>query len=84
MQLTYADFLTFQKNQPQNAIVLLQNSLNLPISGLLKGTIKMKLADILVYDNQFNQALILYSQVQLDLKNSSLVINARFKVARTS
>lgn len=84
VQLNYADYLTFQINQPQNAIALLQSSLNLPVSDLLKGMIKMKLADILVYDNQFNQALILYSQVQLDLKNSSLAQNARFRVARTS
>jgi len=84
VQLTYADYLTFEKNKPKEAISLLQNSLNLPVSNLVKGTVKVKLADILVYDNQFNQALILYSQVQLELKNSSLAQNARFKVARTS
>lgn len=84
VQLTYADYLTFEKNKPKEAIFLLQNSLNLPVSNLVKGTVKVKLADILVYDNQFNQALILYSQVQLELKNSSLAQNARFKVARTS
>lgn len=84
VQLTYADYLTFEKNKPKEAISLLQNSLNLPASSLVKGTVKVKLADILVYDNQFNQALILYSQVQLELKNSSLAQNARFKVARTS
>ncbi len=84
VQLTYADYLTFKKNKPKEAISLLQNSLNLPTSNLVKGTVKLKLADILVYDNQFNQALILYSQVQLELKNSSLAQNARFKVARTS
>ncbi len=84
VQLTYADYLTFEKNKPKEAISLLQNSLNLPASNLVKGTVKLKLADILVYDNQFNQALILYSQVQLELKNSSLAQNARFKVARTS
>lgn len=84
VQLTYADYLTFQKNRPKEAIALLQNSLNLPVSNLVKGTVKVKLADILVYNNQFNQALILYSQVQMELKNSSLAQNARFKVARTS
>jgi tetratricopeptide (TPR) repeat protein len=84
VQLTYADYLTFEKNKPKEAISLLQNSLNLPVSNLVKGTVKVKLADILVYDNQFNQALIIYSQVQLELKNSSLAQNARFKVARTS
>ena len=49
-----------------------------------KGQIQIKLADILVFTNQFNQALILYSQVQTNLKNSILAQEARFKVAQTS
>jgi tetratricopeptide (TPR) repeat protein len=46
--------------------------------------IKLKLGDILVFSDQFNQALILFSQVQNDLKNSNLAQTARFKVAQTS
>ena len=49
-----------------------------------KGNIQIKLADVLVYSNQFNQALILYSTVQSELKNSVLAQEARFKVAQTS
>ena len=48
------------------------------------GTVKLKLADVLVYTNKFNEALINYSQVQTHLKNSTLAQKARFKVAQTS
>ena len=84
LQLSYADFLTFQLYQSQKAIDLLKNAQKFEISPFQKGSIKIKEADILVYTNQFNQALILYSQVQTDLKNSILAQQARFKVAQTS
>ncbi len=84
LQLSYADFLTFQLHQPKKAIEILKKAQVFARSTLQKGSIKIKQADILVYTNQFNQALILYSQVQTDLKNSVLAHKARFKVAQTS
>ena len=84
IQLTYADFLTFQLDQPENAMDLLKSAEKYALSALQKGTIKMKLADIMVYNSQFNQALIIYSQIQNELKNSTLAQTARFKVAQTS
>ena len=44
----------------------------------------MALADILVFDKKFNQALIYYSQIQKRLKNDVMGQNARYKVAQTS
>ena len=44
----------------------------------------MKLADILVLQEKFNEALIFYSQIQASLKNSTISQEARFKVAKTS
>ena len=44
----------------------------------------MVLGDILVFDQKFNEALILFSQVQKRLKNDVLGQEARFKVAQTS
>ena len=44
----------------------------------------MKLADILVTQNKFNQALIYYTQIQMRVKNSTLSQEARFKAAKTS
>ena len=49
-----------------------------------EATIKMALADILVLDEKFNQALIYYSQIQNIVKNNTLSQEARFKVAKTS
>ena len=44
----------------------------------------MLLADILVFDEKFNQALIYYTQIQMRVKNSTLSQQARFKAAKTS
>jgi len=84
LQIAYADFLAFSYDEPEKAIHLLNETIPLANSKFQKGKIQIKLADILVYTNQFNQALILYSQVQTILKNSTLAQTARFKVAQTS
>ena len=84
IQVAYADFLTFKKNDPKRATKILKEALHKTSSEFQKGEIKIKLADVLVYTNQFNQALINYTQVQTKLKNSTLAQKARFKVAQTS
>ncbi|NNC70984.1 MAG: tetratricopeptide repeat protein, partial [Flavobacteriaceae bacterium] len=84
IQVAYADFLTFKKDDPQQAIDILKEALYKTTSEFEKGEVKIKLADVLVYTNQFNQALINYTQVQTKLKNSTLAQQARFKVAQTS
>ena len=84
LQIAYADFLTFKKNQPQKAIAILKEALKMTSSQFQNGSVKIKLADVLVYTGKFNQALINYSQVQTKLKNSRLAQTARFKVAQTS
>jgi len=84
LQLAYARFLTYDFDRPYEAIVLLKNILPLANSAFDKGAIQIEIADVLVFTDQFNQALILYTQVQNNLKNSNLAQEARFKVARTS
>ncbi|WP_165749569.1 tetratricopeptide repeat protein [Cellulophaga sp. Z1A5H] len=84
LQIAYANFLTFQKNNPEKAIVILKKSLGLPLNTYGKAYLKMALGDILVYDQKFNQALIYFSQIQQELKNDVVAQNARFKVAQTS
>ncbi|MEZ4970833.1 MAG: hypothetical protein R2814_14475 [Flavobacteriaceae bacterium] len=84
LQIAYAKFLTFHKNMPEPAIGILRQSLELPLNNYSKSYIKSTLGDILVYDQQFNQALIYFSQIQKDLKNDVLGQDARFKVAQTS
>jgi len=84
IQIAYADFLTFKKRESFMAINILKDALKLRSSDFQKGAIKLKLGDILVFNNQFNQALIYYSQVQTSLKNHILGQEAQFKVAQTS
>ena len=84
LQIAYADFLTFKKDNPNKAIEILKDALTKTSSQFQYGSIKLKLADVLVYSNKFNEALINYTQVQTHLKNSTLAQTARFKVAQTS
>jgi tetratricopeptide (TPR) repeat protein len=84
LQIAYADFLAFHHNQPQKANEFLKESLKLNISPFQEATAKLKLGDILVLQEQFNEALIYYTQIQANLKNSTISQEARFKVAKTS
>jgi len=84
VQLVFADFLTFTKNEPEKAITLLKEALKLPVNEFQKGNIKTKFADILVYINKFSTALIYYTQVQNNLKSHTIGQTARFKIAQTS
>jgi len=84
LQIAYAHFLAFYRNDTQKATSLLKNSLDLRLSKLEEGKIKLELGDILAFQEKFNEALIYYTQVQRNIKNSTLAQEARFKVAKTS
>lgn len=84
LQVEYADFLTFTKNEPLQATTILKEALTFSNSKFDKGRIKLKLGDVLVFRGKFNKALIYFSQIQTQLKGSELAQQARFKVAQTS
>lgn len=84
LQVAYANFLTFKKDNPEAGIKLLRESLKLPLGRYGEAYVKMALGNILVYDQRFNEALIYFTQIQKDLKNDVLGQDARFKVAQTS
>ncbi|MBR9853186.1 MAG: tetratricopeptide repeat protein [Algicola sp.] len=84
LQIAYANFLTFKKEEPEPAITMLKQSLELPMGRMTMAYVKLALGDILVFDQRFNEALILFTQVQKSVKNDVLGQNARFKVAQTS
>ena len=84
IQVGYADFLTFYKNKPTEAIIVLKEALLYANSKFDKARIKLKLGDVLVFTGKFNTALIYFSQIQTQLKNHELAQEARFKVAQTS
>jgi len=84
IQVGYAEFLTFYKNKPTKAIVVLREALLYAKSKFDKARIKLKLGDVLVFTGKFNTALIYFSQIQTQLKNHELGQEARYKIAQTS
>lgn len=84
LQVAYADFLTFQKNNPEKAIEILEKALTFSSSKFEEARIKLKLGDVFVFIGQFNKGLISFSQIQTQLKNHVLGQEAQFKVAQTS
>ena len=84
IQLDFANFLAFKMNKIEEAKQLLNAISKESLNKFQQAEIKMVLADILVLDQKFNQALIYYSQIQDLVKNSEMAQNARFKVAKTS
>ncbi|UZO81343.1 tetratricopeptide repeat protein [Aquimarina sp. ERC-38] len=85
LQTDYAHFIAFYQDRKKEAITFLKRLLKeLALSRFQSARVKMEMADILVLDQKFNQALIYYTQVQNTLKNNFLAQDARFKVAKTS
>ena len=84
LQLAYGEFLAFYQKDTNAAAKFLRKSMKLNISDYQEATVKLLLADILVLQEKFNEALIFYSQIQANLKNSTISQEARFKVAKTS
>ena len=84
IQVAYADYLTFFKNEPFKANTVLEEALSYANSKFDKARIKLKLGDVLVFTGKFNKALIYFSQIQTQLKNHELGQEARYKVAQTS
>ncbi|MCO7184074.1 tetratricopeptide repeat protein [Tenacibaculum sp. XPcli2-G] len=83
-QIEYANYLTFTKNNPEEAATVLKNALNFTNSKFIKASIKLKLGDVFVYMGKFNKGLIYFSQVQTLFKNNYIGQEARFKVAQAS
>jgi len=84
LQIAYGNFLAFHLGKPDEASQFLKQSLKLNLSAFQQATVKLKLGDILVLQEKFNEALIYYTQIQANLKNSTISQDARFKVAKTS
>jgi tetratricopeptide (TPR) repeat protein len=84
LQVEYADFLTFNKDKPQKASVVLEKALTFSRTKFDKARIKLKLGDVFVFREKFNKALLYFSEIQTQLKDHELAQQARFKVAQTS
>ena len=84
LQIDYNHFLAFRMNKKDEAIANLKTLSEVELTSYQEARVKMELADILVYDEKFNQALIYYSQIQKKVQSNILAQQARFKVAQTS
>ncbi|MDR6968945.1 tetratricopeptide (TPR) repeat protein [Flavobacterium arsenatis] len=84
LQTLQAHFITFNMKNPEQGRAILKKALELPINKYQEAEIKMELADILLFEEKFNQALIYYSQIEEDLKNDAVGHEASLKSAKTS
>jgi len=84
LQIDYNHFLAFDMGKKDEAISNLKQLAKATMTSYQEARVKMELADILVFSEQFNQALIYYSQIQKKIQSDVLAQEARFKVAQTS
>lgn len=79
-----ADFTAFHLNNPEKAKAILKNAMEMPINRYQTAALKMQLADILLLEEKYNQALIYYSQVGEDMGGDITGQEAQLKTAKTS
>jgi tetratricopeptide (TPR) repeat protein len=84
LQLIQAHFVAFNLKKPEDGKAIVKKALELQLNDYDMAQAKMELADILLYEEKFNQALIYYSQIELDLKNDVIAHEASLKSAKTS
>ncbi|MEP2937572.1 MAG: tetratricopeptide repeat protein [Gilvibacter sp.] len=84
LQIDYNHYLAFSMGRSDEAIENLKTLLKKRFNRFQESRVKMELADILVFTEKFNQALIYYSQIQKKVEGNVIAQRARFKVARTS
>jgi hypothetical protein len=54
--------------KPEQGRAIIKKALDLRLDDYKVAQVKMELADILLFEEKFNQALIYYSQIEMDLK----------------
>ncbi|SEA61970.1 tetratricopeptide repeat protein [Psychroflexus halocasei] len=82
--LNWARFKAFQNNDKTAALQLLDDAADAEIRKTQEAELKTLKADILLKDEQFNQALLLYAQVERLVPNSDLSRESKFKTAQAS
>jgi tetratricopeptide (TPR) repeat protein len=84
LQLIQAHFVAFNLKNPEQGRAVIRRALDLQLDDYRVAKVKMELADILLFEEKFNQALIYYSQIEMDLKNDLVAHEASLKAAKTS
>ncbi|HSD14466.1 MAG TPA: tetratricopeptide repeat protein [Flavobacterium sp.] len=84
LQTLSAHFEAFYLKQFEPAKNTLGKALELPLNNYQKAEVKDELADILLLNEKFNQAIIYYGQIEEDLKNDEIGHQASLKMAKAS
>ena len=84
LQLIQAHFVAFILRNPEEGKAIIKKAIDLQLNDFERAQAKMELADILLYEEKFNQALLYYTQIEDDLKNDEVAHEASLKAAKTS
>jgi tetratricopeptide (TPR) repeat protein len=84
LQLIQAHFVAFNLKKTDEGKTIIKKTLELQLNDYELAKAKMELADILLFEEKFNQALLYYSQIEEDLKNDEVAHEASLKAAKTS
>ena len=84
LQLIQAHFVAFNLKKPEQGKAIIKKALELQLNNYEIAQAKMELADIFLFEEKFNQALLYYSQIETDLKNDEVAHEASLKAAKTS
>lgn len=84
LQLIQAHFAAFNLRKPEEGKAIIKKALELQLNVYEEAQAKMELADIFLFEEKFNQALIYYSQIEENLKNDAVAHEASLKAAKTS
>ena len=77
-----ADIMAYHLNKSDQAISLLQQAIGQINNKIQQCRLKLKLADIYLYNDEVWEATLLYSQVDKSMKEEPLVHEARFRNAQ--
>ena len=84
LQILAAHFKAFYLKDYENSKVLLDKTMEMPLNIRQKAKVKMEMADVFVFNEKFNQAIIYYAQIQNDLPNDEFSHEAGMRMAKTS
>jgi tetratricopeptide (TPR) repeat protein len=84
LQLKQAHFASFIMKNPTAGKAIIKRAMDMQLNQFDQAQCKMELADILLSEEKFNQALLYYSQIQENLQNNVLSHEASLKSAKTS
>lgn len=77
-----ARIMAFELGRFEEAVALLNHSLEMNMSAYRKAELKMELADIYLFTDEVWESTLLYSQIEKTLKNEPIAHEARFKNAQ--